>query len=180
MSKSLITKAAAVAAVSVVAVAGPASALTTTTPGQSSARYDKDGNDIPDAGVFVTGTYKASYGEDASGAYYWDLGDGRVFTSVGVTSVDDLDADTLVSCDYKNTYRADFGNDPFMDEGWIINNIQCDDGTAYHFLIVSQTDPRYTGDPDFATWGTWEYHVLSESGSGNIANLVRPERHVQS
>jgi len=52
------------------------------------------------------------------------------------------------------------------------------DGTgAYNYLIVHQTDPRYTGNPDWAIWDTWEYHVLTESGSGN---LVRPESHVGS
>jgi hypothetical protein len=178
MRKSLITKAAALAAVSVVAVAGPASAISTTTPGQSGARYDKDSNGYPDAGVYVTGTYKSLYAEDASGAYYWDLGDGRVYTTKGVTSVEDLDQDTLVTCDYKNNYRADFGNDAFMDQGWIINNIRCSDGTTYHYLIVSSEDPRYTGDPELAVWGSWEYHVLSESGSGNMANLVRPQSNV--
>lgn len=32
-------------------------------------------------------------------------------------------------------------------------------------------DPRYQGDPDWAVWGTWEYHVLTES---KLGNLVRP------
>ena len=35
-----------------------------------------------------------------------------------------------------------------------------------------QPVPRYTGNPDWAIWGTWEYHVLTISGFGN---LVRPE-----
>ncbi len=133
-------------------------------------KADQDGNGIPDAGVFVTGHYTSFYSEDASGAYYWDLGDGRVYTSAGITSPADLDPATVVNCDYVNNYRADYGNDPYMNEGWITNNINCDDGTHYKYLIVSQTDPRYTGDPDLAVWGTWEYHVITESGSGNIAN----------
>ena len=40
--------------------------------------------------------------------------------------------------------------------------------------VVSQSDPRYTGNPDQAVWGTWEYHVNTESGLGNLA---RPMNH---
>ncbi len=136
-------------------------------PGQVD-RIDSDGNGYSDAGVYVSGKYKALYAEDTSGNYYWDLGDGRVQGTV--SSVDELDPATLVTCDYENTYRADYGNDPFMNEGWITNNINCDDGTHYTYLIVSQTDPRYTGNPDFAVWGTWEYHVMASSGEGNIVH----------
>ncbi|HUG40122.1 MAG TPA: hypothetical protein VMM12_06545 [Longimicrobiales bacterium] len=38
-----------------------------------------------------------------------------------------------------------------------------------------ETDPRYTGNPDWAVFGTWEYQTHVVSGSGN---LVRPETHV--
>jgi hypothetical protein len=59
-----------------------------------------------------------------------------------------------------------------MDAGWIINTINCsgfDDNGQYNYLIVHESDPRYTGDPDLAIWGTWEYHVNVESGVGNLA-----------
>ena len=136
-------------------------------PGQAD-RIDADGNGYSDAGVYVTGHYTALYAEDGNGDYYQDLGDGRVVGTV--SSVDELDAASLVTCDYQNTYRADYGNDPYMNEGWITNQINCSDGTHYSYLIVSQSDPRYTGNPDFAVWGTWEYHVLASSGEGNIVN----------
>ena len=74
-------------------------------------------------------------------------------------------------------YRADFGNDPYMDHGWIQNLINChgyDANGQYNYLIVSDTDPRYTGNTEWSIWGTWEYHVLIESHSGN---LVRPYNH---
>ncbi len=45
----------------------------------------------------------------------------------------------------------------------------------YNYLIVSQTDPRYTGNPDWAVWGTWEYHVLTMSHFGN---LTGPQNYV--
>lgn len=147
----------------------------TRNPGFCSDRYDQDGNGYTDAGVFVTGHYTSVYAYDTSD-WYWDLGDGRVQGTVG--SVDDLDQSTLTVCNYEVNYRADFGNDPFMNEGWIINSIKCsgfDDNNHYMYLIVSQTDPRYTGNPDWAVWGTWEYHAYTVSHFGN---LVRPEHAV--
>jgi len=40
---------------------------------------------------------------------------------------------------------------------------------------VHETDPRYRGNPDWAIWGTWEYHVLTISEYGN---LVRPMKYI--
>ena len=67
-----------------------------------------------------------------------------------VGSVDDLDQATLTTCDYVINYRADFGNDPFMNTGWIQNHINC----YGNYLIVHEDDPRYTGD-GIEIWGTW-------------------------
>lgn len=148
----------------------------TTTAGFCNDKYDQDNNGIPDAGVKVTGAYTALYAEDINGDYYWDLGDGRIYKTVA--SIADLDQTTLTVCDYHNQYRADFGNDPYMDSGWIINNINCsgyEPGTVT-YLIVHETDPRYTGNPELSIWGTWEFHVNAQSGLGNVANLTRPER----
>lgn len=138
-------------------------------------RYDKDRNGYPDAGVYVNGHYTSVYAYDAVGDWYWDLGDGRVQGTAG--SVEALDQSTLTVCNYQVNYRADFGNDPFMNAGWIINAINCsgyDDNGTYLYLIVHETDPRYTGNPDWAVWGTWEYHVLVEGGPGAQGNLVGP------
>ena len=124
----------------------------------------------------MNGHYTSVYAYDATN-YYWDLGDGRVQGTV--SSIDDLDQATLTRCDYVVNYRADFGNDPFMNEGWIQNIIDCrgfDDNNHYNYLIVSQTDPRYTGNPDLAIWGTWEMKVETISHQGNIA---APRNHVQ-
>lgn len=150
----------------------------TTVPGHTD-RWDEDGNGIPDEGVIVNGHYTSVYAYDYDAAndlikdWYWDLGDGRIMGTVG--SIDELDESTLTICNYVNNYRATFENDPYMDSGWITNNINCsgyDDNNTYLYLIVHETDPRYTGNPDWAIWGTWEYHVLSESGNGNL--VVRP------
>jgi hypothetical protein len=156
------------AAATAACLALPASALATQ---HSSARADADHNGFPDAGVVVNGHYTSSYLYDASGGYWWDLGDGRIDTNVGSPS--DLDAATLTTCLYVNNYRADFGNDPYMDSGWIQNHIRCsgyDDNNTYNYLIVSKEDPRYTGNPDWAVWGTWEYHALTMSHYGNLVS----------
>lgn len=136
---------------------------------------DADNNGIGDAGVQVVCDYTALYAYDVSGAYYWDLGDGRVYTSAGIDTIDDLDQDTLSVCNYQVHTRGSFNNDPYMDSGDISNMIRCygyDGNATYHYQIVSQDDPRYTGNPDWAIWGTWEYHVLTESGSGNIVHTL--------
>lgn len=144
-------------------------AASTAVPGHQGNRVDGDGNGISDAGVYVNGHYTSVYAYDASGDYYWDLGDGRV--QGDVDSVDDLDQDTLTVCDYVVNYRADFGNDPFMDDGWIQNHINCsgyDDNGQYNYTIVSDEDPRYTGNSDWAEWTTWEYVTYTVSGHGNL------------
>lgn len=146
----------------------------TTVPGHQTSRYDADGNGYPDAGVTVTGVYTSVYAYDGTGDWYWDLGDGRVFGSVG--SVEELDDATITVCNYQIQYRGTFENDPFMDTGWIKNNINCrgQDNGAFNYLIVHQTDPRYTGNADWAVWGSWEYHALTVSGSGNVVH-AQPE-----
>jgi len=156
-------------------------AASTKVKGHQKDRYDKDGNGYSDAGVKVNGHYTSLYAYDVSGAYYWDLGDGRVYTSPGVADVGDLDSETVTACNYQNNYRADFGNDPFMNTGWIINSINCIgyEKGHYVYLIVHEEDPRYQGNPEFAVWGTWEYKVLTESGSGNaVYPFNRPESHI--
>lgn len=182
MRRVLVARAAVMAAglaLVVAAFGGPGLAeADTRVPGHTSARYDRDSNGFPDAGVYVNGHYTSVYAYDASGDWYWDLGDGRIYGTVG--SLGALNQATLSRCDYVVNYRADFGNDPYMNEGWIQNHINCGgyDGHAqYNYLIVSRTDPRYTGNPDWAEWGTWEYHVLTQSGSGNLVK-AGPQNHI--
>ena len=137
------------AAVVVLGVFGSGTANAASVPGQSGARYDSDKNGYPDAGLVVSGNYTDSY------------------------------ADPDGVCEVRVNYRGAFENDPYMDSGWIQNHYRCvaPDGTVstYEYLIVNESDPRYTGNPDTAVWGNWEYKVLTESGSGN---LVRPATHV--
>jgi len=148
----------------------------TTVPGHTGkTRIDSDGNGIPDKGVKVNGHYTSVYAYDANGDYYWDLGDGRIQGTVG--SIDDLDEATLTTCDYVVNYRGAFENDPFQDTGVIFNHIRCHgyESGVFQYQIVNESDPRYSGNPDWAIWGNWEYHVLTESGAGN---LVQPRGHV--
>lgn len=152
-----------IAALSVAVVAGSATsaaASTTTVPGQ-----------VGRSGV-VTGTYTSVYAYDDSGAYYWDLGDGRVRMSSGVTSIEDLDQATLTVCDYRNIYRGDFGTDPSLDNGWVRNNIRChgyDGNATFNGAYVHASDPRYSGEGE-SIWTTWEVFVDTASGEGNLAS----------
>ena len=160
------------------ALAATSASAATTVPGQTGkARIDGDANGYPDSGVTVEGHYYSVYAYDANGDYYWDLGDGRVQGTVA--SIDELDQATLTTCEYVVNYRGDFGNDSFLDSGVIYNHIKCrgdDDNHTYNYQIVHESDPRYRGDdPELAIWGNWEYHVLTESGAGNLA---RPLGHV--
>lgn len=139
---------------------------------------DQDANGIPDAGVTVNGKYTSLYAYDDNGDWYWDLGDGRVQGTV--SSVSDLEQATITVCDYQVQYRGNFENDPFLNSGWIINNINCtgfDDNHKYNYLIVHKTDPRYDGNPANAIWGDWEYQALTISGFGNLARPETPVGH---
>jgi len=143
--------ASALASAALLIVPAAASAASTVVPGQQD-RYDADNNGIPDAGQVVNGRY----------------------------SEVDTFGDTV--CKLVVTYRGDFGNDPFLNSGEISNHYQCkgpDGNQTYNYQIVSSDDPRYRGNPEWAVFGTWEYHVLTQGGQGNEpfggnGNLVGP------
>lgn len=158
-------------------VAGTAgSAVAVPDKDNGGTRADLDGNGYPDAGVVVTGHFESVYAEDANGDYYWDMGQGRFQGTV--TSIDELDDATLTTCDYIVVYRGTFENNPYQDSGWIRNNVHCTGAEPgnFNYNIVHSSDPRYTGNPDLAIWGDWEYAVDAQSGTGNAANPHRPER----
>jgi hypothetical protein len=128
---------------------------------------DADNNGFPDAGVVVGRHWESLYAYDATGDWYWDIGDGRIIGSVADPSL--LDQDTVTTCKYVNSSRGTFENDPFQDSGWIQNHITCTgvDKGSFQYLIVHKTDPRYTGNA-WPIWDEWEYHALTVSGSGNL------------
>ncbi len=143
MSKAMKVLFSVMVLFSVSAVFSGSALAQTTVPGHTD-RYDTDNNGYPDAGQVVNGRYTDVY------------------------------VDGATVCSLTVIYRGDFGNDPYLDSGVITNHYLCKgpDGTIpYYYQIVHQSDPRYTGNPDWSIWGTWEFHVLTEGGSGNF---VRP------
>ena len=160
------------------AMAAPATAGTAV-PGHDPVKFpqriDQDGNGIADEGLKVNGHYYSVYAYDASGDWYHDLGDGRVQGTVG--SIDDLDPLTLTTCKYVINYRAAFENDPFMDSGAIHNNILCKgyERGSFTSLIVHESDPRYTGNPAWSIWGTWEFQKDTWPHWGNVLRFTRLE-----
>jgi len=125
----------------------------------------------------VTGMYKATYAYDENGDYYQYNGSNRGLEQGTVDSIDELDQETLTTCEYKIQYQGSFGDDPYLDMGWIRNNIVCtgENPDNRNVLYVSEDDPRYTGEGE-SIWGTWEYFVDAQRGAGNVlvTDHVRP------
>jgi hypothetical protein len=94
--------------------------------------------------------------------------EGKTGTVTGMYRTEQDGSDVLVQ------YRGDFGNDPYLNDGWIKNVFVNADGTTETYLIVHEADPRYTGSVENAIWGEWEIVVHTVSGEGNIANLMQP------
>jgi hypothetical protein len=151
VNKVIRSAAVLIAGASIMLSASPANAGTTV-PGHSGSKVDADNNGSPDAGVIVVGNY------------------------------DETDVFGATTCNVRVNYKGDFGNDPYLNSGVIENHFVCkgpDGNQTYNYLIVSSDDPRYTGNPEWAEFGTWEYHVLTQGGQGNEdfggnGNLVRP------
>lgn len=124
-----------------------------------------------------TGMYKATYAYDENGDWYQYNGSNRGLERGTVDSIDALDQSTLTTCEYKIQYQGSFGDDPYLDMGWIRNNIVCKGETPenQNVLYVSEEDPRYTGEGE-PIWGTWEYFVDAQRGQGNVlvTDHVRP------
>lgn len=136
--------------------------------------HQTDDGSIPNG--IVNGKYKALYASDNSGDWFFDLGDGRIQGTVG--SVDELDQSTLTVCNYEVIYRGDFMGDPFLDNGWIRNNISCsgylyENTQTFNTLYVHETDPRYSEELE-PIWGSWGIFVDAVGGTGNAANPKHP------
>jgi hypothetical protein len=125
----------------------------------------------------VTGMYKATYAYDENGDHYWYNRSNRGLEQGTVDSIDELDQETLTTCEYKVQYQGSFGDDPYLDMGWIRNNIVCtgENPDNQNVLYVSEEDHRYTGEGK-PIWGTWEYFVDAQRGEGNVlvTDHVRP------
>lgn len=128
----------------------------------------------------VSGMYKSTYAYDANGDWYGENMSNRGLESGTVGSISELDQDTLTTCYYKVQYQGSFGDDPYLDMGWIKNNVVCKgyEPDNRNVLWVHESDPRYTGTGQPAFGGTWEVHVDSRRGEGNVlTDKVRPAQH---
>ena len=80
-------------------------------------------------------------------------------------------------CRYVVNYRGDFGPDPYLDNGRIMNNINCAGGsvgsdnpnahTNFNFMFVSEGEPQHD---ESNYWGTWDWEICTEPGSGNLGD----------
>lgn len=70
-------------------------------------------------------------------------------------------------------YRGDFEGTPSLENGWIKNIFtRLSDGAKWHYIIVHETDSRYTGNGT-SVWGSWEYHLrLRANQSDPVKNGV--------
>lgn len=79
-------------------------------------------------------------------------------------------------CKYVVNYRGDFGGDPYLDNGRIMNMINCTGGsvgsdnpnarTNYTYMFVSEGEPQWDENN---IWGTWDWDILTVPGEGNVA-----------
>jgi hypothetical protein len=79
-------------------------------------------------------------------------------------------------CHYVVNYRGDFGGDPYLDNGRIMNMINCPGGsvgsdnpnahTNYTYMFVSEGEPQWDENN---IWGTWDWDILTVPGEGNVA-----------
>lgn len=170
----------AAGAVAALSIVGSGAVTAKRSPGRDSSRSDfadDDGNGFADEGEVVTGRYRAIYAYDGNGDIYTYNLSNRHLEGGTVAGVDDLDETTRTVCYYNVQYRGTFGNDAYQESGWIKNVITCKgrDKGSYTRLYVHTSDPRYTGDRPEAFGGDWEYHVDTESGSGNtLVTDTRP------
>ena len=121
------------------------------------------GSALADDGTVVPGQHR--YDADSNG--YTDAGQvvtGRYTQASG-------------GCTYQVSYRGDFGNDEYLDSGWIINNIRCGKD-VYHVLVVTADDPRWSADGQDIGWGAgWLAVSFTQSGAGQLLN---PHKHVDA
>jgi len=138
---------------------------------------DGNDNDLPDVGVIVSGRYTSFIAFDSLGNFYWDFGDGTIFTFPTGIDIDDLNETTLSICDNQIIYQGEFNDDDVLDNGWIIEKERCygynfAEPRIFVYLMVHESDPRYTNDPDqvvaCTASGCWEYQTAVVSGNGNI------------
>ena len=143
--------------------------------GIGTAAAQQRGNGKNNGNAGDTGNYRATYAYDAEGGWYGENMSDLGQTDGTVGSIDELDQGTLTICHYVIQYGGTFGNDPYLDSGWIKNNIRCEgyESGNYNTIYVSENDVRYTGTRE-PIWGTWEIFVDTRRGNGNVADTADP------
>ncbi len=70
-------------------------------------------------------------------------------------------------------YRGDFGGDPYLNDGWVMNIYTHNEykGHVFIYKFVHETDPRHTGDNPI--WGSWDQTLNIEAGQHARGNSGR-------
>jgi hypothetical protein len=63
-------------------------------------------------------------------------------------------------CDYVVNTLGDFGGDPYLNDGQMMNRLVCDDGSVITYHIFHNTHPAFTGERE-TIWGSWEYFTTT-------------------
>jgi len=66
-------------------------------------------------------------------------------------------------------YRGDFGGTPHLDDGWIINVWTDRDGQATLYIMVHESDPRWSEDLD-ELWVSWAMFQEVHAGKPDVEN----------
>ena len=72
--------------------------------------------------------------------------------------------DPAYDCDYVVNTLGDFGGDPYMNDGKMLNIVRCPDGSVVTYHIFHETHPAFTGERT-PIWGSWEYFTTT-NGKG--------------
>lgn len=123
MRINTLSKIAAVAALSTVAIAGPAAA----------ADDYVNSNEVP------------GHAQQAK--------QGKVVTHYTTQSG---------GCDYIVNTLGDFGGNPYLNDGQMLNVVKCPDGSVVTYHIFHKTHPAFTGERT-QIWGSWEYFATTNS-----------------
>lgn len=60
-------------------------------------------------------------------------------------------------------YRGDFGGDPYLNDGWVMNIYTDRQGNFVLYVMVHESDPRWSDDLE-PMWGSWAMFQEVEAG----------------
>jgi hypothetical protein len=73
------------------------------------------------------------------------------------------DPDTGVVYEYIVNTLGDFGGDPRLNDGIMLNVVRGSDGSVSVWRFVHESHPSYTGEGT-PIWGSWEYKIDNNVG----------------